>query len=91
MLKMNKNVWITTLLSAVFLALGGCKTGETVKTAGGERKPLPFTKARVPSAELLDDSPLGVDKVETEDVSKKEGDRKISIPSRVQKIGRAHV
>ncbi len=63
------------------LALTGCQTAK--QTDPNVRKPLPFTKLAVPKAELLDESPLGVEKVNIENDDKRnEGERKITIPAR---------
>ena len=85
MLKARKKLWIVALLPLMSLVWNGCQTkAASASGASGGRKPLPFTKTSVPKAELLDESPLGVEKVVTEDSAKKDADRKITIPARVQ-------
>ena len=85
MLTVRKRLLMATLLPLAAFVWNGCQTKAAAdKVAEGERRPLPFTKTSVPKAELLDESPLGVDKVESEELSKKDAERKISIPARVQ-------
>ncbi|MBQ9366485.1 MAG: hypothetical protein IJT83_01795 [Victivallales bacterium] len=69
------------VLAVSLLALTGCQTAS--QPDPNVRKPLPFTKLAVPKAELLDESPLGVEAVNVEEDSKrKEGERKLTIPAR---------
>ncbi len=85
MFKVRKRLLMAALLPLASLVWNGCQTKAAADNGDtGGRRPLPFTKTTVPKAELLDESPLGVDKVESEDLSKKEAERKISIPARVQ-------
>ena len=85
MFKARKRLLMAALLPLAAFVWNGCQTNAAAdKGVVGGRKPLPFTQTSVPKAELLDESPLGVDKVESEELSKKEAERKISIPSRVQ-------
>ena len=85
MFTVRKRLWMAALLSLAPLVWNGCRTKAAAdNNLESVHKPLPFTKTSVPKAELLDESPLGVDKVESEDLSKKEAERKITIPARVQ-------
>ena len=70
-------------MAVSLLALTGCQTDS--QPDPNVKKPLPFTKLAVPKAELLDESPLGVEAVNVEeDFKRKEGERKITIPARTQ-------
>ena len=85
MFKARRRLLMAALLPLAALVWNGCQTKAAAdNSVEGVRKPLPFTKTSVPKAELLDESPLGVDKVENDDLSKKDAERKITIPARVQ-------
>lgn len=73
------------LVSAVLLCCGCRSTGVGgVSTNAHVKRPLPFKKLNVPTAELLDETPLHVEKTEEDGKKKGIGDRKIEIPSRTQ-------
>ncbi|MDD4098230.1 MAG: secretin N-terminal domain-containing protein, partial [Lentisphaeria bacterium] len=79
--------WLGLGLALAIGWLGGCKGLEPLEHAAGGKRPLPFQKLQVPSAELLDETPLGVDQLPAgqEDVM----ERRLEMPSRAQTSAQA--
>ena len=81
------------LVAGFVMCLAGCATTspdvqpepEVTVSVDGEvvQKPLPFKKLSVPKAEMQDESPLGVEKMDTkEPKANNDADRKITVPQR---------
>ena len=67
---------------ALLVTFTGCQTVQTDENAEAqEPKPLPFAKLSVPKAELIDDSPLEVEEMETKETTEI---KREDVPSRAQ-------
>ena len=70
---------------ATIAVLTGCQTTKN-REQEHVKRPLPFSKMEVPKAELLDESPLGVEPLAREEGSNA-GDRTLAVPQRTLSSG----
>ena len=66
---------------ALLVTFTGCQTVQDENVEAQEPKPLPFAKLTVPKAELIDDSPLEVEEMETKETTEI---KREDVPSRAQ-------
>ncbi|MBO7621259.1 MAG: hypothetical protein J6T06_12160, partial [Victivallales bacterium] len=76
-----KNAVQAFLPVALLITFTGCQTVQDENVEGQTPKPLPVSKLTVPKAELIDDSPLEVEEMETK---KTEEITRTDVPSRAQ-------